>query len=165
LASLYSRPYREIVKREIRLAAIRDSDIIVNIGCGAIPFTSIYLAQLTGARVIALDRDRKAVDCARRYVKARGLAQIVRVMWGDGAQASECESAAVWIVALQAAPKQAILEHFFSSAPRGARIIFREPRPSFNGQYDQLPPSVRPQSMIEHNMITFNRSVLFTQEK
>jgi threonine dehydrogenase-like Zn-dependent dehydrogenase len=164
LAFLYSRPYREVVEREIRLAAIGSGDVVVNIGCGAVPFTAIYLARLTGARVIALDRDRKAAECARKYIKASGLAEIVGVVWGDGAQASQCESATVRIVALQAAPKKAILEHFLKSAPRGARIMFREPRPEFANWYDQLPRSARPQSMTSHNMVTFNRTVLFTQE-
>jgi len=164
LASLYSRPYSRVVEREIRLAAITDKDIVVNIGCGAVPFTAIYVTRMTGAKVIALDRDRKAAECARRYIKTRGFARSIGVVCGDGAQASECGRATVWVVALQAAPKQDILEHFLAKSPRGARIIFREPRASFNGRYDQLPPSARPQSVTEHNMVTFNRSVLFTQE-
>ncbi|MCL0065678.1 protein-L-isoaspartate carboxylmethyltransferase [Dehalococcoidia bacterium] len=163
LASLYSRPYLGVVEREVKLAAIGDGDVVVNIGCGGVPFTATYLARLTGAKVIALDRDRKAAECALRYVKASGLADIIRVAWGDGAQASECGSATVWIVALQAAPKKAILKHFQKSAPRGARIIFREPRPAFANRYDQLPRSARPQFAINHKMVTFNRSVLFTQ--
>lgn len=164
LASLYSRPYFGVVEQEIRLAAIGDKDIVVNIGCGAVPFTAIYLARLTGARVIALDRDREAVECAQRHIKANGLAEMIEVVWGDGVQASECDSATVWLVALQAAPKEAILKHFLKNAPRGARIMFREPRPSFNSRYDHLPPSARPQSVTNHKMVTFNRSVLFIQE-
>jgi protein-L-isoaspartate O-methyltransferase len=164
LAFLYSRPYLGVVEREIRLAAIADRDVVVNIGCGAVPFTAIYLARLTGARVIALDRDREAAEYARKYIKASGLAEIIEVVWGDGAQASPCEGATVWVVALQAAPKKAILEHFQKCAPQGARIMFREPRPVFVNRYDQLPSSARPQSMTSHNMVTFNRTVLFTQE-
>ena len=163
LASLYSRPYLGVVEREVTLAAIGDGDVVVNIGCGAVPFTAIYLARLTGAKVIALDKDKKAAECARNYVEAGGLADTIRVVWGDGVQASECESATAWIVALQAAPKNAILKHFLKSAPQGARIVFREPRPVFAGQYDQLPCSARPQSVTNHNMVAFNRSVLFTQ--
>ncbi len=164
LASFYSRPYFRVVEQEIGLAAIGNRDLVVNIGCGAVPFTAIYLARLTGARVIALDRDREAAECARRYIRASGLADMIRVEWGDGARASKCESATVWIVALQAAPKKAILKHFLESSPQGARIMFREPRPEFASRYDQLPPSARPQSMTNHSMVTFNRTVLFTQE-
>ncbi|MCL0050810.1 methyltransferase [Dehalococcoidia bacterium] len=163
LASLYSRLYLGVVEREVKLAAIGDGDVVANIGCGAVPFTAIYLARLTGAKVIALDKDKKAAECARNYVEAGGLADTIRVVWGDGVQASECESATAWIVALQAAPKNAILKHFLKSAPQGARIVFREPRPVFAGQYDQLPCSARPQSVTNHNMVAFNRSVLFTQ--
>jgi hypothetical protein len=164
LAFLYSRPYLGVIERESRLAAITDRDVVVNIGCGAVPFTAIYLARLTGARVIAIDRDREAAECARKYIKASGLAEIIDVVWGDGARASQCESATVWAVALQAAPKKAILEHFQKCAPQGARIMFREPRPEFANRYDQLPPSAQPQSMTSHNLLTSNRTVLFTQE-
>lgn len=163
LSFFYSRPYRGVVEREVKLAAIGDGDVVVNIGCGSVPFTAIYLARLTGAKIVALDKEKEAVECARRYIKARGLADIIRVVWGDGAQISECGSATAWVVALQAAPKNAILQHFLKSAPQGARIVFREPRPAFAGQYDQLPCSARPQSETNHNMVTFNRSVLFTQ--
>ncbi|MCI2426171.1 methyltransferase [Candidatus Acetothermia bacterium] len=164
LAFLYCRPYIRIVKQEIRLASITDRDVVVNIGCGALPFTAIYLARLTGTRVIALDRDREATECARRYIRASGLAEIIEVVWGDGTQASQCKDATVWIVALQAAPKRDILEHFLKSAPKGARIMFREPRPKFANQYDQLPRSAQPQSVASHNMVTFDRTVLFTQK-
>jgi protein-L-isoaspartate O-methyltransferase len=164
LAFLYSRPYLGVVERESRLAAIADKDIVVNIGCGAVPFTAIYLARLTGASIIAMDRDREAAECARKYIKASGLGEIIEVAWSDGAQASHCKSATVWVVALQATPKKAILEHFHKCAPQGARIMFREPRPEFANRYDQLPRSARPQSMTNHNMLTFNRTVLFMQE-
>ncbi|MEN4006326.1 MAG: hypothetical protein PQ964_03070 [Methanobacteriaceae archaeon] len=163
LASLYSRPYLGVVKREIRLSSIGGGDVVLNIGCGAIPFTAIYLARLTGASVIAMDRDREAFKCARKYIKSSGLAENIEVIWGDGVRASQCKSATVWIVALQAVPKKAILEHFQKCAPQGARIMFREPK--FAKGYDRLPPSARPQSMISHNMVTLNRTVLFTQEE
>jgi hypothetical protein len=164
LASLYSRPYLRVVEQEIRLASIGRADIVVNIGCGAVPFTAIHLARLTGARVIAMDRDNEAVECARRYLKASGLQETIEVVCGDGEQAAECEGARVWVVALQAAPKEGILKHFLNNAPRGTRAVFREPRTEFSNQYDQLPCSARPQSVINYNMITFNRSVLFTRE-
>jgi len=163
LASLYSRPYMGVVEREVKLADIGGSDVIVNIGCGAIPFTAIYLARLTGAEIIALDKDKKATECARRYIKDRGLDDIIRVVWGEGAQSVECLRATAWMVALQAVPKNAILNHFFERAPQGARIMFREPRSAFASRYDQLTVSTRPQSVTNHNMIAFNRSVLFVQ--
>ena len=80
LSFFYSRPYRGVVEREVKLAAIGDGDVVVNIGCGSVPFTAIYLARLTGAKIVALDKEKEAVECARRYIKARGLADIIRVV-------------------------------------------------------------------------------------
>ena len=69
LSELYIYYYRDVIQREIELADIDSSDVILNISCGGIPFTAIHIAIKIGAQVYAIDRDRKAVERARACIE------------------------------------------------------------------------------------------------
>ncbi len=66
---LYHNLYKHVVKKEVELARISQEDTVLNIGCGAIPFTALHIVQMTGAKVIALDKDPEAVSKARYCLK------------------------------------------------------------------------------------------------
>ncbi len=163
LVHLYSRPYRLVVEREIELAGITSGDTVFNIGCGAVPFTAIFLAKLVKARVFALDCDGKAVLKARRCVQKAGLEDHITVLRGDGA----CDAPVdfeVALVALQARPKGEILQNLLSAAPPRGRLVFRQASPRFAEHYDTLPVGKQPAAAVSHDMKTFDRSVLFVKE-
>ncbi|AFG37257.1 class I SAM-dependent methyltransferase [Spirochaeta africana] len=156
----YSAPYESIVQREIDLASITEHDRVLQIGCGAIPFTAIHLAQKTGARVTALDIDPTAVAIARRVIAAAGLEALVKIRCGDGCRvdASDCTVA---LVALQARPKQEILQNLLDTIPTGSRLVFRAPAPRFAAQYDAIPTGAAPSGSVFQPMKTFDRSILY----
>lgn len=136
-ANLYARPYRQVVKNEIALAQIGIDDVVLNIGCGAVPFTAIYLALLTGAKIWAVDRDRKAVDCARLYCQKIGLKEQIQFIEADGTQKIFVDFT-VAVVALGAEPKALIMDNLLYQANPGIRLVFRQPDNFFKGCYDHL---------------------------
>lgn len=160
LVSLYSRPYRQVIKNEIELARITATDTVLNIGCGAVPFTAIQVASLTGAKVLAMDKDKSAVERARSCLKQVGLEDRVEVIEGNGAVELP-GGFDVAIVALQAEPKELILEILMSTVTAGGRLVFRRPSNVFRHSYDHLPLKLEPVAEVEQRMQTFDGSVLY----
>ena len=162
LSNLYGLPYHQVIKKEVDLANITAQDIILNIGCGAVPFTAIYLATLSGAKVWAVDRDREAVAKARVCLKKLNLQDRINVIKREGNENIEVHFTAA-VVALQAEPKSNILTNLLTSSPSGARLIFREARKLLQSQYDYLPKEFHFVKQITHYAQTFN-SVLFVKQ-
>lgn len=163
-ASLYSRPYKKVVEKEVHLAGIKATDRVLNIGCGAVPFTAVYLARLTGAMVLAQDRDPGAVAKALICLRNFRMQDRVEVLEGDSA----CFVPGgfdVAIVALQAAPKAAILNNLLAAMNPGARMVFRLPAPQFVKYYDILPQGVATLAEVRHNMQTLDASVLLEKPR
>ena len=159
LSWLYSRPYRQVVQREMELASVNSDATVLNIGCGAVPFTARFVVQQTGAHVIAVDADSRAVDRASQLVQAWGLTGRIELRQLDGTELPEVDFTLA-LVALQARPKTAIFERLSEISP-GGRAIFRRPADGYQNHYDPLPEEPRPAAYVEQDMKTFDRSVLY----
>jgi len=158
----YSMLYRNILKKEIKLAEINKEDRILNIGCGGMPFSAVYLAKLTDARVAAIDCDKKACQQANRCIKNFDLEDKIKIINGDGRDFNP-ENYSVVLVALQAEPKKLIMENLYANSLPGTRFIFRKAREIFNNQYDRPPENYPVTSKIKQSMITFNNSLLYVK--
>ncbi len=163
LAQSYARKYASVVEREIHLASITEKDVVLNIGCGALPFTAIHTCQMTGAQVIAVDHDQSAVARARRFLTKLGLADKVTVVLSDAATDPIRQEFTVAIVALQAEPKKAITENLIGAAKPGARLVFRRPNKGWAKHYDQLPGQMKVAHTIPQDKRTFDASILVTK--
>lgn len=159
LARAYSGRYRSVVRREIDLGGITESDRVLNIGCGGVPFTSLLLVQMAGVRVTAVDRDPDAAERARELVARMGLSDMIDVRIGDGCEVSAWPFSAA-VVALQAEPKADILKNLFRSGREGLRVIFREPRGPFETDYGRVPAEFSPVGAVDQHKLTFDRSVM-----
>ena len=163
---LYARPYRKTIAREIALGEITDSDRVLNIGCGALPFTAFYLQKLSGAAVTAIDVDSRAVEQAFScFSRLDSVGQVeFKVM--DGKTAVKYQDFDVVLAALQTDNKLEILQqlHKYKSSG-GWKFIVREPRSSFKGQYDYLPADLEPADAVRQYFPTFDRSLLLTPDQ
>ena len=160
LTWLYAKPYRKVLENEIRLGKISHNDTVLNIGCGAVPFTALFLATLTGARVYAMDIDHNAVLLAQKCVKKAGLDHRITVLAGNGADYFDKPFTAA-IVALQASPKNKIMSVMQESAQPGTKIIFRLPSHPFKDHYDMLTIDEPATAITIQPMRTFDRSALY----
>jgi len=161
LSEIYALPYREVVAREIALAGISSDDQVLSVGCGPVPFTAIHLARQSHAEVIAIDYQPDVVAAAKACIRRLGLSDQIRVICMDAAlDLPEGFDAA--IVALQAHPKEDILEILQKRGAPEARFIFRAPSPQFTSRYDALPGKEGISAWVEQRMKTFDRSILYT---
>ncbi len=154
---LYVKPYQKIIKNEIKLAAIKASDTVYQIGCGAIPFTAIWIARLTGAKVICIDTDKDAVKRARRVVKKLKLEPLITVQVFDGSHPIN-EDYSVCLIALQAAPLDEIVEAINFNQARV--VVARLPKKSYAKHYDVLPDTVKIGDKVDQSMKAFDQSVI-----
>ncbi len=159
LVALYGRAYRHVIEREIALAEIESRDRVLNIGCGAAPFTALLLARHTGARITCLDRDPQAVAQAGRLVRRLGLQGSVDIQLGDAAHSAPPFDVAV--VALQTIPKLGVLHRLAAGKPPGARLVVRESAEWCRDMYDRLPCSLTPRAQVWHHMGALERSALY----
>jgi len=160
LVSLYSGIYNEVVQNEIKLAGITARDRVLNIGCGGIPFTALLIAKFTGARVWAVDKDQHAVAVARKCIAAQNMENLISVMHYDGREPFPYDFE-VALVALQAEPKEEILNSLIARGGNKARLVFRSPRLEAAHQYDRLPSRPSFSKRIDQKQATFDCSVLY----
>lgn len=191
LFDLYTRLYRSVVDREIELAGIDENDRVLNIGCGAMPFTAALIANRAGATVYALDHDPDVVREARRNLARAGVADAVEVVVGDGRDVVGDgtylpEPCSIAVVALQAEPKDEIVDRHRRTEGGPAELLVRQPRAVFSGDYDAVSTGDRaatcdggdatagsgpsgnnlpvPADAVSHRMVTFDRSLLFATD-
>lgn len=137
LIKLYRLYYKNIVKREVKLADVKSCDKILCIGGGSIPCTAIELAKQTKAKVHVIDIDNQAVECARDVVVKLGLHKKITITSGKG-QEIDIEPYDVVHVALQVSPKDEVLEHLWDRSKEGDRIIVRLPKKGLKVFYSNI---------------------------
>ncbi len=158
LATVYAKPYQTVVQNELDLARVEPGQTVLNIGCGAVPFTAIHTAVLSGASVIAVDCHEPSTVLARRCVEQLGLADSIKILCVPGQSLPELEFDCA-LVALQAEPKQEILHRLQQLAQKPTPVLFRQPSTEFQQHYDLLDVHHLPHKWVTQPMKTFDRSV------
>jgi len=123
--NLYEKSISNEYEAESKKFDIRKSKNIIHIGCGAYPISAITLAKMNGGRVVAIDRNIKAVEYASKIIKKRNLEEIITVKKGDG-RFFPIEKFDTIIVSSCSVPKVEVLENIFSNAKNNCKIIVRE---------------------------------------
>lgn len=137
LTRLYGLYYKNLVKKEIKLANVKSCDKVLCVGGGAIPCTAIEFAKQTNAQIHVVDMDDTAVECARCVVKKLGLDDKITVISGKGEEI-DVEPYDVIHVALQVSPKEKVLENIWERSKEGNRIIVRMPRKRLRSFYSNI---------------------------
>lgn len=135
---LYHLYYRELIRREIHLARICVRDRILFVGGGSMPCSAIELARQTKAEIHVIDQDAKAVVKAQKHIFQMGLSARIHCFAASG-QRVDAALYSVILIAAQAYPQQAILEHILTKAGKHARILVRHPKRLFMKLYAPLP--------------------------
>ncbi len=134
LVRLYGLYYNDMVEKEIELGQIQSADHVLCIGGGCLPYTAIKIAQETSATIKVIDIDEDAVQTARRVVAKVGLSDRIKITLASG-QGVDAAGFSVAHVALQATPRDAILENIFKTASTRIRILMRSPRKHMQSLY------------------------------
>ena len=56
-------------KKEIRLLDARETDRILHIGCGTIPYTSLLISDIINGYIVCIDNKKNIVHSAAKHLK------------------------------------------------------------------------------------------------
>jgi len=155
---LASRYYTDVVKKEIGLAGITESDNILCIGGGVCPFSAILFHQATGARITVIDNDNACVPMARRVIERLGLGARVRVLCQDGGSPGlSLSEYTVVHFALQVSPMERVFSRIEKRVAHGTKLLVRRPASVFRKLYSQLPGF--PVALCRHTVHKKARSI------
>ena len=84
ISDVYLQFYENVVREETKLARISSNDKVLVIGSGSLPATPILIARYSGAHVVTIDRDPKAVKTGTEYIHRNNLDRTLTVASGEG---------------------------------------------------------------------------------
>jgi len=120
----YITYYEDIVDKEIKIAKITKQDIVLHIGCGSLPSTSLLIAQKTRARTIGIDKNIPSVQDAQKCVHALRQENQIQIHHAN-ALTYTMQSSNVIIVSQGIEPRYEVLEHIADTIGPDTRVIFR----------------------------------------
>ena len=141
-----SHYYRDVIKREIRLANITERDHVLCIGGGACPFSAILLHQTSSAKVTVIDNNSDCILKARQLVDRLGMNEHIRLLCQDGGSAElSLSEYSVVHFALQVSPAEHVFSQIKNRAAPGTKLLIRRPKKSLGKMYCALRSSIQDQ--------------------
>jgi hypothetical protein len=124
-AQYYDKTIGGDYEREYNECNIPPDSKVLHIGCGAYPLTEMTLAQTNVRSIVGIDHTPITVKRAREVIRRRKLQGKISIEYGDGID-YPVEDFDVIIASSCSFPKESILQHLFSTAKHGSKIIVRE---------------------------------------
>ncbi len=125
-AAAYIRFHAPSVHKELSLLQlhIESTARVLHIGCGSIPYTSLFIAQKTGAHVTGIDHNpsvvKNAVQVLHRYPQSSNIS----IIQGEGTT-YDVSSFDIIIISYGITDQERIVRHVLSSSTPGTRILVR----------------------------------------
>jgi len=113
-----------IIDNEIKLANISNKDKILNIGCGPIPATSIYIAKKTNADVTAIDKNLQSVKKAEKLILKLKLKEKINFIHANALD-FPLQKFDIIIVSLGTKEYDEVLKYISQNMKDDARLIVR----------------------------------------
>lgn len=113
---------KTIFLNEIKMANVTKNDRVLLIGCGVFPSELILITEKTKAKVVGIDNSIKAVKIARKYVKEKGLSNLIRIECGDGLNYPVNDFDVVF-VAINVWPIDSVLKYLSKNMKKNTRVM------------------------------------------
>ena len=124
ISNRYITYHKTLINNEIKLASISSGDVILHMGCGAIPATSILFVQGTGACVAGIDNDGKAVIKSSSFIAKNKLSDKIKIKYSDALN-YPLNDIDVIVVSRGVQKTESLLTHISEQAKQNARVILR----------------------------------------
>jgi SAM-dependent methyltransferase len=125
----FAKFYENIISKEYekegKMFNLSKSKNILHIGCGSYPVTAITLAKLNGGKVVAIDRNPRAIKLAAKIINKKKLQNSIVINKGDG-RSYPVDKFDTIIISSCSIPKIEILNNIFKTAKLNCKIIVRE---------------------------------------
>ncbi|MFO8077503.1 MAG: nicotianamine synthase family protein [Thermoplasmatota archaeon] len=149
----YIKLYDDIIKNEIKLARIDQSDHVLVIGSGSLPMTPILITKNTKAKIHTVDKDKKAVRNAQRYLKRFHLSKRITVSYNDASQLNMTDFDVIFVLyGIRGLEK--VFSMIKKTASPSVRVVYRIPPDALDNLSMEL---VCPSSfIIQKKVITYS---------
>lgn len=104
------------------MANVTKNDRVLLIGCGVFPSELILITEKTKAKVVGIDNSIKAVKIARKYVKEKGLSNLIQIEYGDGLNYPVNDFDVVF-VAINVWPIDSVLKYLSKNMKKNTRVM------------------------------------------
>jgi len=158
-AKIYIKFHNSSVKKEIEMSNLSSSDMILHIGCGAIPYTSIVLSREINSKVVGIDCNPHVVYIANDYLKRYNLSNMVKIETGDG-KTYDVSGFDSIILSYGVDDQDLVLKHVIDSMKNGARLILRRSTTERNSYIDSI---VKELSVCSIRLLLTQESVLIVK--
>ena len=125
IAKLYDKLICTVYKNEYEASNISNEDKVLHIGCGAYPLTEIILARTTGAKIVGIDRNPKAIKLANDIVNIKNLQDKIKIDHGNGMN-YPLEEFNMIIVSSCTLPLLQVVDYIFKNVKNNSKVIVRE---------------------------------------
>ena len=159
-AELYIKYHSPSVKKEIEMSRLSQSDKVLHIGCGAIPYTSIVIAREINTDIVGIDHKPRIVKVANDYIKRYNLSDMIRIERGNG-KTYDVSDFDVVIISYGIIDQDLVLRHVTDSMKDGARIILRR---STAEKDDYIDSVVNEFSVSSIRLLLTQKSVLIVKK-
>ena len=124
-AKLYDKLVSKVYKNEYQALNISKDDKVLHIGCGAYPLTEITLARKTDAKIVGIDRNKKAIKLANNIIYKKDLQDKIKIDHGNGMN-YPVEEFNLIIVSSCTIPILQVVDFIFKNVKNDCKIIVRE---------------------------------------
>jgi len=152
-AKIYIKIHRPSVIKEIEMCDISPSDRIIQVGCGAIPYSLITIYKKLKIPLVGIDIKQKAVKKAEYYLKKFDLLDKIKVVKGDGTKYIFTNYDLI-LISYGAKNTDKVLKNVISNSKKDAKILLRK---TTFGNTDNI------ESILD-KYITKRKKMLLTQE-
>jgi len=111
------------VKKEIKMADISPSDKILQIGCGAIPYSLIIFSKETHTQVTGIDNQARSISKAKKFIAGDKNIHIEQAS-GDTYDVSTFD---VILISYGVGDIEEVLKNTFQNLKKNGKIILRKP--------------------------------------
>ena len=116
--------YAELVKKEIKMTKITSKDSVLIIGCGTLPSTSLLISIETKAKIVAIDKDKKAIEGAKTFLSNIQMKDKIILKYADGLDYPLNDFNVIFIL-YGVKNLEKIIDHLYLKANSNSKIIVR----------------------------------------
>ena len=120
---LYMKLHEPSVKTEISMADVQPSDKVLQIGCGAIPYSLIIFSRETHEQVTGIDNQSRSIAKAKRFI---GDNKNIHVEQASG-ETYDVSTFDVILISYGVGDIEAVLKNTLQHLKNNGRIILRKP--------------------------------------
>jgi precorrin-6B methylase 2 len=147
---LYMKFHEPSVKKEIAMAGVQPSEKVLQIGCGAIPYSLLIFSRETHTQVTGIDNQSRSIEKAKKFI---GENQNIHVEQASG-ETYDVSAFDVILISYGVGDIEAVLRNTLQQLKKNGRIILRKPITETTDYID---------SLLEHNA-TKKMKLLLSQE-